>query len=57
MILGGLTAAGDIVKVKIPMNGLVQNKFIPMRSADLTMLKASEIGLMESEFDSYFTNW
>ena len=52
-ILDELISAGDIVKVKIPMNGVVQNKFIPMRSADLTMLKASEIGLMDDILQHY----
>lgn len=52
-ILDELISAGDIVKVKIPLNGVVQNKFIPMRSADLIMLKASEIGLMDDILQHY----
>jgi len=45
-ILNDLIAAGDIVKVKIALNGVVQNKFIPLRTADLSILKVSEIVLM-----------
>jgi len=45
-ILDDLLAAGDIVKVKIAKDGIVQHKFFPMRTADLSILKASEIVLM-----------
>ena len=52
-ILDDLLAAGDIVKVKIAKNGIVQHKFFPMRTADLSILKASEIVLMNDIIQHY----
>lgn len=52
-ILDDLLAAGDIVKVKIAESGIVQHKFFPMRTADLTILKASEIVLMNDIIQQY----
>lgn len=52
-ILDDLIVAGDIIKVKMALNGVAQNKFIPLRSADLTILKASEIVLMNDIIQEY----
>lgn len=52
-IVDELVSQGDIVKVKIPLDGVVQNKLIPLRSADLTLLKACEIGLMNDILQLY----
>jgi DNA-binding XRE family transcriptional regulator len=52
-MLEQMSLDGDIVKIKVEKNGEVQNKLFPLRSADLTLIKASEMVVMNDMVQLY----
>ncbi|MFM2255137.1 MAG: hypothetical protein RLZZ47_626 [Bacteroidota bacterium] len=52
-LLEEMALSGEIVKIKVEKNGEVQNKLFPLRAVDLTLLKASEMVIMNDMVQLY----
>jgi DNA-binding XRE family transcriptional regulator len=52
-MLEEMVLSGEIVKIKVEKNGEVQNKLFPLRAVDLTLLKASEMVIMNDMVQLY----